>query len=305
MMSMRRNTPRWSSKLTHAVWRGASFLRHPALIPALFLMLFFIVPIVQMLTYSFYQYHPTKLFVRHFTLENYQALISDPFLRAILFRTLRLSLLTTVCCAVLGYTISLRMREARGLEKMFLALVVLSPLMISPVILAYSWVVILAPNTGIVTRAFALFSLEAPRIMYTETGVLIGLVYANLVFMVLSLHAALENIDESLLRAGQIHGAHPMQVFLRITLPLSLPGLMSGSLIVFAISSSSFMMAYMLGGRQTQVLATYAYDMAAYLLNWPAAAAVSVILVLVTGILIYGYAAWMELIERRMGHVER
>jgi len=275
----------------------------PALLVA-FLLAFFVAPIGQMALYGFYTYHPFRLMDRDITLTNYLAIVRDPYISGILIRTLRLAAIATLLSAGLGYIVATRMRQARGLEKMVLALIVLSPLMISPIVLAYAWLVILAPNTGLMSSAFKALGLTPPRIMFTEYGVLLGLVYSYMVFMVLSLHAALENIDLSLIRAAQTLGASPRVVFSRIILPLSLPGLVSGSLLVFAVSSSSFLMPLILGGRQIPVLATYAYDLASFVLNWPAASAIAISLALVTLVTVVAYTTWINALQRRLGVLE-
>ena len=275
-----------------------------ALILVAFLLIFFVAPIGQMALFGFYKYHPLRLMDRELTLTNYASLVADPYVRGILFRTVRLAAISTVISAVLGFVVASRMQQARGLEKMVLALVVLSPLMISPIVLAYAWLVILAPNTGLMAFAFRTIGLGPPRVMFTEYGVLLGLVYSYTVFMVLSLHASLENIDRSVVRAAQTLGAAPGAVFLRIILPLSLPGLVSGSLLVFAISTSSFLMPLILGGRQVPVLATYAYDLASFVLNWPAASAIAIGLALVTIATVAAYTLWIKALQRRLGILE-
>lgn len=282
------------------------FVRRYALVLFLvaFLAIFFVAPIAQMAIFGFYKYHPLKLIIREFTLANYASLVADPYVRGILFRTVRLAAIATVVSAALGFVVASRMQQARGLEKMILALVVLSPLMISPIVLAYAWLVILAPNTGLMGFAFRAVGVGAPRVMFTEYGVLLGLVYSYTVFMVLSLHASLENIDRSIIRAAQTLGASPVAVFLRIVLPLSLPGLVSGSLLVFAISTSSFLMPLILGGRQVPVLATYAYDLASFVLNWPAASAIAIGLALLTIATVAAYTLWIHALQKRLGIVE-
>lgn len=270
-------------------------------IPVVFLLIFFTVPIVQMITLSFQTYHPTKLVVPVFTLQNYLAIVNDSYITNILFRTINVALATTAICAVLAYPIAFRMRQATGLEKMVLTLIVLTPLMISLIVLGYAWVVILAPNTGLLNRTLGAIGLPTAKVMFTPAGIVVGLVYSNLVFMVLSLHASLENIDESLLRGARVLGANAYQVFRGVVLPLSLPGLVSGSLIVFSVSASSFVIPLLIGGRQQPVMATYAWDMASYLLNWPMAATIAAVLVIIAGSTNLGYTSWIYSLEKRLG----
>ena len=270
-------------------------------VPVLFLVAFFLLPIGHMVAFSFQTFHPTKLVIPEFTLSNYAAILTDPYITRILLRTIAISLATTALCAVLAYPIAYRMRQAAGTEKMLLSLIVLTPLMISLIALGYAWVLILAPNNGLVNTILRNLGLPTAKIMFTPTGIVVGLVYSNLVFMVLSLHAALENIDESLLRAARILGANSVRVLLGVIFPLSLPGLVSGSLTVFSVSASSFVVPLLLGGRQVPVMATYAYDMASFLNNWPSGSAIAVALFILAGATNLVYSSWVHSIEKRLG----
>lgn len=272
--------------------------------PTVYLGAFFIVPIVQMLVYSFYRYDPLKIMIPEFTLDNYAGLLLDSHLQSIILRTIGLSFLATLVCIVLAFPVAARMVQARGAEKTILTLIVLSPIMISPIVLAHPWLVILAPKSGLLTKLTTVVGLKVPALMYTPAGVLVGLVYGGVVFMIMSLHAAMENIEPSLQQAANILGARPLQTFVKITLPLSLPGLVSGSLMVFSVSTSSFMMPYLIGGRQVQVLATYAYDMASVLMNWPSASAIAGVLVVIAGAAVLLLNGWAARLERRLGHVD-
>ena len=254
-----------------------------------------------MMIMSFQSFDPIKLVTTEFTLANYRAIFFDPYIRGILLRTLRISIISTLFCAIIGFPVAWRMRQASGKEKMLISLIISTPLMVSLVILAYAFMLIMAPNTGIISSITRSIFGKPFSIMYTEVGVIVGLVYSNCVFMIISLHAALENLDESLLRAAKIHGANSIQVFIRVILPLSLPGLVSGSLLVFSICTSAFMTPYIIGGRQIPVLATYAYDMATLTLNWPSAAAIAAILVLIGFTVVYIYSSWIWRIELRLG----
>lgn len=243
--------------------------------------------------------------VTEFTFQNYLSIIIDSYVTDVLFRTIEVAVATTIACAVLAYPIAYRMRLLAGLETMLLSLVLLTPLMISVVVLGYAWVIILSPNTGVLNATLNALGLPSVKLMFTPIGIVIGLVYLNLVFMVLSLHAALENIDETLLRAARVLGANPFKVFCKVIFPLSIPGLVSGSLIVFSISVSSFVMPLLLGGRQQPVLATYIWDMASYVLNWPAASATATILVVIVGAVNLVSLSWLRTVELRLGTGEQ
>lgn len=284
------------------VWEAAR--RHwQILTPALFILIFFAAPIGQLMVTSFYAYDPLRIVSDRLTIENYTAILSNSLLWSVISRTIVLSLLTTLIAAMVAFPVAFRLQQAGKAERLILVMALLSPIVISPVVLAYPWLVLLAPNSGIIPETIRLFGLTPPQLMYSNAGVLIGLVYGESVFMVLCVHAALENIPPSLVRASKVLGATPWQSFTRVILPLSLPGLASGSLLVFSISTSSFMMPYLLGGRQVPVLATYAYDMASVLMNWPSAAAVAGILLTLTGISVGLFGRWIGKLERKLDNV--
>lgn len=275
-----------------ASWASA-FAPVLLLAPAvLFLVTFFVMPLAYMATYSFSRYDPFQLVIRTFTLENYAKFVTDDYSRSILLRTLRISSLTTVSALILGYPLAYHMSRARGLEKTVIAMLVLWPLMVSPIILAYGWLVLIAPNTGVFStllQSLKVLSRPLP-LMNTEWGIVLALTHQGLAYMVLSLHSALETIDPGHLRAASILGARPFEVFRRIMVPLSLPGIISGCLLVFATSSSAFMTPFLLTGRKLPVLAVYAYDLNVTVLNWPLGAATGFVLLLIslTSLLLFG-----------------
>ena len=255
------------------------------LAPAVLVVItFFVMPLAYMAAYSVWRYDPFELVVRVFTLDNYAQFVKDAYLRGILFRTLRIAALTTACSLVLGYPLAYYITRARGLEKTLLVMLLLWPLMVSPVVLAYGWLVLIAPNSGVVStalRSLRLLSGQLP-LMNSEWGIVLGLTHQGLSYMVLSLHASLEAIDTGHLRVAYILGARPVQAFRKITIPLSLPGIISGCLLVFAISSSAFMIPFLFAGRKLPTLAVYAYDLNVGVLNWPLGAATGIVLLLVS-----------------------
>lgn len=272
--------------------------------PALLLILtFFVAPLLYMLRYSLARYDAATLVVPIWTFENYAKFLRDEYTQGILLRTFRISALTTVATLILGYPFAYYMTMARGIEKMALAVIALTPTLISHIILGYAWLVLLAPQSGILSNFLqALGMLSSPlRIMYTEWGILIGLTHFTLVYMVLSLHSALEGIDPSLLRAGAILGATPLQAFRRITLPLSLPGIFSGCILTFSISSSAFMIPFVLGGRQLPMLSVLAYDLNTSVLNWPLGATTGLVLLIISALSIAVFGGYVTRLRSRLG----
>lgn len=244
------------------------------LAPSLLVLIgFLLIPLLNLLVTSFHAYSATQGVSNRWTLENYGRFLFDPFYLDVLARTLRVGLVTTALCAVLGYPLALYLTEVRGAARNYLMLLLLSPLLVSMVIRAYGWVIILGHN--------------GPIPLYTERAIIVGLVHVSLAYMVLPILASLEQIDPSVLRAAANLGASPWTTFRRVTLPLTFPGLLAGCVIVFSLSVSAFVTPSILGGTRVKLLATFIYDQIVSLLNWPYGSAIGFVLIVVsTGLLL-------------------
>jgi putative spermidine/putrescine transport system permease protein len=213
------------------------------------------------------------------TLANYVRFFGDDYYRGVLFNTIRLGLIVALVCVFLAYPLAYYIRSARGSERTYLTLLVLSPLLVSLVVRNFGWVIILGP-TGLVNSALIALGLidEPIQLLFTETAVLLGLIHLWLPFMVLAILSALHNIDPDLARAARTLGASDIRAFVLITLPLSVPGILAGYLIVFSLTVATFVTPAMLGGGRVVMMAQIAYDQTLFVFNWPFAAAVSFIL---------------------------
>ena len=256
---------------------------------ALIVLAFFVIPLGFIAVYSVYHYSNLHIYTPGFTADNYLVMFSDPFNRRVLIRTLWLSAAATGICLVMGYMIALYLRNAGNKERGLIAIVALIPVLLSDVVLAYAWLVLLA-RTGPLSAVLETVGLTSgpSSIIGTEYAILLGLVYHGIGYMVLNLHTALEAIGDSELRAAAMLGAGPVTRFFRVTLPMSLPGALSGVLITFAVTSSAFVIPKMLGGTQNPVLPVFVYNMNIFLLNWPVGAAATVVLLIISLSTAYG-----------------
>jgi len=249
------------------------------LVPAVALLAaFLLAPLVNLLVTSFHVYSSTQGITPRWTFDNYTRFLFDRFYLDVLLRTLRVGLETTGLCVVLGYPVALYLQQTRGATRNWLTLLLLSPLLVSMVIRAYGWVIILGHNGTIP--------------LYTEGAIIIGLVHVSLAYMVLPILASLEQIDPAVLRAAANLGASPFTVFRRVTLPMTFPGLLAGCVIVFSLSVSAFVTPSILGGTRVKLLSTYIYDQVVSLLNWPYGSAIGFVLIAVSTIalLLFGRA---------------
>lgn len=220
---------------------------------------------------------------RAFTLQNYADLADTYFLRS-LWLTLRLAFQSMVCAVLLAIPVALAMArtESRLARRLLLAGVLL-PLLVNLLLQGYGWLVILGP-AGLLNHALLGSGLvQRPLLwLYRENGVLLGLIQTAFPLAVLPISSAMRAVSRSYEEAAATLGATRWQVLRHVMLPLAMPGLVSGALLVFAYNASAFAVPLLLGGRRVPMLAVLVHDQVAPLLNWPAAAASGVVLMVAT-----------------------
>jgi putative spermidine/putrescine transport system permease protein len=270
---------------------------------AVFLVLF-VAPLAALFVVSLFRFDRSVGIVARVTLENYVKFLGDPFYLAILGRTLEIGVLVTLVTLLLGYPVAYHLTRVPPRRRAHLLLVILAPLLVSVVVRSFGWLVILGPN-GLVNallRGAGLID-EPLRLLYNEGAIVLGLTHVFLSFMVLSILAALGRIDPALIRAAQGLGATPWRAFLRVVLPLSVPGVVAGSLIVFSLSTSAFITPALLGGPRVKVMSYLAYQQTLMLADWPYGAAIAFVLLAVSGTSVLVYLRLVE--SGRLGVVLR
>jgi putative spermidine/putrescine transport system permease protein len=261
---------------------------------AIFLALF-LAPLVNLLVLSFFRFDRTTGALAEATIQNYAKFLTDPFYLGILWRTLKLALLTTATTLLLGYPVAYHLTRCSGRKRAYLTLLIVAPLLVSVVVRSFGWLVILGPNGLVNSLLTGLGVVSDPlRLLYTETAIVIGLTHVFLSFMVLSVAASLGRIDPALIRAAQNLGASERQAFVRVVLPLSLPGVAAGSLIVFTLAASAFITPALLGGPRVKVMSYLAYQQTLLLSDWPYGSAIAFILLALTGLCAFLYLRAME-----------
>ncbi|EXF95904.1 ABC transporter permease [Pseudomonas fluorescens HK44] len=236
-----------------------------------------------------------------YSLANYFEVFKDDYFHEIFLRTGSMALAVTVLCIVIGVPETIIIaRMAQRWRSLFL-LVVLGPLLISVVVRTLGWAILLG-NNGLINEALQAMGItEAPvKILFTELGVVIALTHVLVPFMVIAVWATLQRLDLQVEWAGLSLGASRLTVFRRIIIPQIMPGILSGSIIVFALAASAFATPAIIGGRRLKVVATAAYDEFLGTLNWPLGAAIAVLLLVANLIIILGCS---KLAERRFKQV--
>ena len=214
-----------------------------------------------------------------FTLAHYAAVLGDEYYYGIFWRTFWIAGLTTLICLAIGAPEAYVLSRMGNPWRSIVLLVVLAPLLVSVVVRAFGWSMLLGPQ-GVINDIFRGVGLAPMRILYTETAVVIALVHVMLPFMVIPVWTSLQKLDAGVENAALSLGASQFTTLRRIVLPQVLPGVLSGSLIVFGLSASAFAIPGLLGGRRLKMVATVVYDEYLHELNWPLGATIALLLLL-------------------------
>lgn len=215
----------------------------------------------------------------------YARFLGDPYYRGVLYRTLLLALAVSFLCLLLGYPLAYVVARSTGRWRAVLMLVVVAPLMVNVVVRSFGWMIILG-GAGAINSALVWVGLPKLELMYNWTGVTIALVQVLLPFMVLSIASVLETIDLRLEEAAASLGAAPVEVFIHVILPLTLNGVLTGAIVVFTLTMGSFVTVLLLGNNSTTVLPLAIYEQLTSGSDWPFAAAISVVLLVIVSVVL-------------------
>ena len=276
-------------------------LLSPALV---FITALVVVPMAFILVYSFYENIDLAQDVPAFQFGNWQELLTDSYYRTAIWKTLRLSLIVTVLAAVLGYIPAYVIAMTRYRHKWLLLLLLIIPFWISFIIRTLSWIHIFG-NQGALNGLLRLLGLTDAHLsmMYTEFTVIVGFIHVFLPYMILNIYVSLEGIDQNLEPAARTLGATPWQAFKEVTLPLSVPGLAAGCLLVFVLTGGSYVTPLILGGPSDFLFGNLVYDAVVTELNWPMGATLSFALLLFLGsvVVLYSKLMGMDQLSKAFG----
>ncbi|MCC7227027.1 MAG: ABC transporter permease [Burkholderiaceae bacterium] len=270
--------------------------------PALTLYATFLVaPLASVLLISFFDFAFYGGIQVTFTLKNYLEILTDGYYWEIFGRTFGVSALVTMACVIIGTAEAYVLSRMRNPWKGLFLMIVLGPLLISVVVRTLGWALLFG-STGLISKALQALGLaSAPvNLMYTNLGVGIALTHVMVPFMVISVWASLQRINPQTEAAALSLGASPFTVVWRVIVPQVMPGILSGAIMVFALSASAFATPAIVGGRRLKTVATAAYDEFLNTLNWPLGAALAALLLLATLVVLL---TTNRLIERRYGAV--
>ena len=266
------------------------------LVPAVLLVLAMMVaPMALLFRYSLNLYSPTELMIEAVTAANYINAVADPYYREVLAVTLRTAGTCTLIALLTGFPAAYALARMGGRWKSTATLLTVFPLMVGNVVRAAGWMALLG-NAGVINSGLRLIGFGPATIMYTQSAVVLGIVTVVLPYMILTLAAVIEGIPRSIEEAAANMGARPFVVFLRVVLPLALPGVIAGSALVFILCMNAYATPVLLGGAKFKMMAPAVYDQFVKTTNWPFGAALAFILLAVTlGLTMAGSA----LLQRR------
>lgn len=263
----------------------------------LFTLLFVLGPLIYMVAISFAKNNGDSYgFQWIFTLENYQRML-DPVYLECFAQSFQLAFSTTVLVALLGYPFGYFMAKLSAKGKRRMMFLIMVPFWTNSLLRLYGWIIILQAKGPLNNLLRSLGLIDKPlKILYSYPAVLIGMVYALLPFMILAVYSSVEKMDWSLVEAARDLGASPVRTFLTVTLKLTLPGLLSGVILTFVPSMGLFFISDILGGNKIVLVGSLIQDQLTRGSNWPFAAALALILMVMTSVMIFLY--------RRITHVK-
>ncbi len=278
-------TPQFEKAAQKRESRRGFFLALPSYV---YLVIFFVIPLFIVLVYSFAtrnRFGGTDL--SGWNLESYER-IAEPIVRTILFRSLWLAFLTTVICLLIAYPFAYFLSTRRPAIRNVMLVFVMIPFWTNFLVRNFAWRVILG-NDGPLTKTTEFLGLGTQELLFSQKAVVLGLVYGYLPFMILPLYAAIERIDGQLIEASRDLYGSAWQSFRNVLLPLSMPGVIAGSILVFIPSMGAYVTPEILGGAKTTLLGSYIVTQFLTARNWPFGAALSFVLmaIMLIGTIIY------------------
>ncbi len=262
------------------------------LLPGTVLLIFFLfIPLCSVLW-------PT-IFSEGLSFSAYIEFFKDEYYIEILMRTIRIAVIATLACAIMGVPTSYFISRCSKKWKGLLIAISIFPMLTNSVVRSFAWINILGKN-GIINKMLMAFGLiEQPiSMLYTEFSVLMGTIYLFLPIMIMTLVGVMDNIDNDLMEAAESLGGSKMRSFFEVVLPLSVPGIITGSVLVFTGALTAYTTPQLLGGNKSLVLATFIYQRAMTLNDWTGAGVIACIMIVITLVV-------MKVLNTLAAHLDR
>jgi putative spermidine/putrescine transport system permease protein len=253
-------------------------------VPAtIFVAIGLIGPIAILFRYSLNQFIPGQFMVDGLTIENYVKFFTDAFYLNVLWRTIRVAVVCTVVCLIMGFPLAYVLARTESRFKNLLIMLVVLPLFVGNAVRAAGWMTAFGSKGALNASLMGLGLIDQPlEIMFTETAVIIGIIAVNLPFMVLTLQSVIEGINRNVEEAAFSLGAGPVAMFARVLWPLAMPGILAGTILTFILAMNAYATPVLLGGPKFQTMGPLVYGQFAQQNNWPFGGAISFILMTAT-----------------------
>ena len=245
---------------------------------------FIVVPMLLIVLYAFTK-HGNSVMAFQFTLDNFGKFFDPVFIRVML-KSMQVAIITTAVCIVIGYPIAYIIANVNERLQTLLMLLVTIPMWINMLVRTYAWISILS-DSGLINSFLAMINVGPIKMMYTDFAVILGMVYNFLPFMILSIYTSLAKMDKALINASYDLGANQRQTFMKVTFPLSLPGVISGVTLVFLPAVSTFIIPKFLGGGQYMLIGNLIENQFITVGEWNFGSAISLIMAMIIMLSMY------------------
>ncbi|QAR33877.1 spermidine/putrescine ABC transporter permease PotB [Geovibrio thiophilus] len=265
---------------------------------SLWFLIFVFVPNILVFGVSFLERHENNFVTFSFTLENYQRIFSSVYF-TVFADSFRLALISMLICLVVGYPFAYRLARLKGRVKNILFMLIIIPFWTSSLIRTYAIMIVLKTNGLLNTVLLWLGIISEPlNLLYTGTAVTIGMVYSLLPFMILPLYASIEKLDKVYIEAAGDLGAGKIQTFIRVIIPLTMPGIIAGCTLVFLPSFCLFYIPDLMGGAKDLLIGNLIKNQFLSARDWPFGSAVSVVLSGIMAVLLFAYYKSTKIVQK-------
>ncbi len=265
---------------------------------SLWFLVFVFVPNILVFGVSFLERHENNFVTFTFTLENYQRIFSSVYFE-VFADSFRLAFISMLICLVVGYPFAYRLARMKGRIKNILFMLIIIPFWTSSLIRTYAIMIVLKTNGLLNTVLLALGVIDEPlQLLYTGTAVTIGMVYSLLPFMILPLYDSIEKLDKVYIEAAGDLGAGKIQTFIKIIIPLTMPGIIAGCTLVFLPSFCLFYIPDLMGGAKDLLIGNLIKNQFLSARDWPFGSAVSVVLTGIMAVLLFAYYKSTKLVQK-------
>ncbi|MCG9631033.1 MULTISPECIES: spermidine/putrescine ABC transporter permease PotB [Vibrio] len=264
------------------------------------LVIFVMIPNIMIIGTSFLTRDEANLIEMTFTLDNY-ARLADPLYFKVLAHSFYMAIVATLLCLVIGYPFAYIVAKMPAKWRPFMLFLVIVPFWTNSLIRTYGLKIVLGTQGVLNKSLMALEIIDKPmRIMYTETAVMIGLVYILLPFMILPLYSAIEKLDDTYIEAAKDLGANKLQTLLKVILPLTMPGIIGGCLLVLLPALGMFYISDLLGGAKNLLIGNVIKSQVLNARDWPFGAATSIALTAAMAVMLYAYYRAGKLLNKKV-----